>query len=53
MERSTIGVVGAGQMGSGIAQVVAQLRGMEVAELAQATTRNAIAALPRLQALLS
>lgn len=36
-----------------IAQVVAQLRGMPVEELAQATTRNAIEALPRLAPLLS
>lgn len=35
-----------------IAQVVADLRGMPLAELAQATTRNALAALPRLEALL-
>ncbi len=35
-----------------IAQVVAELRGVPLAELAQATTRNAIAALPRLEALL-
>ena len=36
-----------------IAQVVAQLRGMPVEELAEATTRNAIEALPRLGPLLS
>ena len=36
-----------------IAQVVAQLRGMAVEELAEATTRNAIEALPRLGPLLS
>jgi len=36
-----------------IAQVVAQLRGMPVRELAQATTRNATEALPRLGPLLS
>ncbi len=35
-----------------IAQVVADLRGMPLADLAQATTRNAVAALPRLQELL-
>ncbi|MEO6972288.1 MAG: TatD family hydrolase [Rhodoferax sp.] len=35
-----------------IAQVVAELRGMPLAGLAQATTRNAVAALPRLEALL-
>lgn len=35
-----------------IAQVVADLRGMGLADLAQATTRNAMAALPRLGALL-
>ena len=35
-----------------IAQVVADLRGMPLAELAQATTRNAASALPRLEALL-
>ncbi|MDR3453614.1 MAG: TatD family hydrolase [Rhodoferax sp.] len=35
-----------------IAQVVADLRGMALADLAQATTRNAVAALPRLGALL-
>ncbi|MGH8820453.1 MAG: TatD family hydrolase [Rhodoferax sp.] len=32
-----------------IAQVVAELRGMPLAELAQATTRNAVDALPRLE----
>lgn len=36
-----------------IAQVIADLRGMTVAELAEATTRNACAAMPRLQALLA
>ncbi len=36
-----------------IAQVVAELRGMPVEELARATTRNAIEALPRLAPLLS
>ena len=36
-----------------IAQVVAELRGMPVEELAQATTRNAIEALPKLGPLLS
>jgi TatD DNase family protein len=36
-----------------IAQVVAQLRGMPVEELAEATTRNAMEALPRLVSLLS
>jgi len=36
-----------------IAQVVAQLRGMPVEELAEATTRNAMEALPRLVPLLS
>jgi TatD DNase family protein len=36
-----------------IARVVAQLRGMPVEELAEATTRNAIEALPRLGPLLS
>ena len=35
-----------------IAQVVADLRGMAVADLAQATTANACAALPGLQKLL-
>ncbi|MEO7128778.1 MAG: TatD family hydrolase [Rhodoferax sp.] len=35
-----------------IAQVVADLRGMSLATLAQATTRNAASALPRLEALL-
>ena len=35
-----------------IAQVVAQLRNLPLAELAQATTRNACAAFPRLKALL-
>jgi TatD DNase family protein len=35
-----------------IAQVVAGLRSLPLAELAQATTRNAVAALPRLQELL-
>ncbi|TAL71964.1 MAG: TatD family deoxyribonuclease [Burkholderiaceae bacterium] len=35
-----------------IAQVVADLHGMPLADLAQATTRNAVAALPRLQELL-
>lgn len=35
-----------------IAQVVADLRGMPLADLAQATTRNAVSALPRLQELL-
>jgi TatD DNase family protein len=34
-----------------IAQAVAQLRGMAVDELAQATTRNACVALPRLSGL--
>ena len=36
-----------------IARVVAQLRGIEVEELAEATTANAIAALPRLGSLLA
>ena len=36
-----------------IAQVVAQLRGIEPDELAQATTRNAVQALPRLASLLA
>jgi TatD DNase family protein len=36
-----------------IAQVVADLRGIRLEELAQATTRNAMVALPRLAALLS
>jgi TatD DNase family protein len=36
-----------------IAQVVAQLRGIELEELAQATRRNAIEALPKLAALIS
>jgi TatD DNase family protein len=36
-----------------IAQVVAQLRGIDVEELAQATRRNAIDALPKLAALIS
>jgi TatD DNase family protein len=36
-----------------IAHVVAQLRGIEVEELAQATRRNAIEALPKLAALIS
>ena len=35
-----------------IAQVVADLRGMPLADLARATTRNAVSALPRLQELL-
>jgi len=35
-----------------IAEVVAQLRGMPVAALAEATTRNAVAALPRLSSLM-
>ena len=35
-----------------IAQVVAQLRGMDATELAAATTRNAVAALPRLAAII-
>jgi TatD DNase family protein len=35
-----------------IGQVVAQLRGIDVAQLAAATTRNAIAALPRLAAII-
>jgi TatD DNase family protein len=35
-----------------IAEVVAELRGMPVAELAGATTRNAVAAMPRIGALL-
>lgn len=36
-----------------IAEVVAQLRGMGVDELAEATTRNALQAMPRLESLLS
>jgi len=36
-----------------IAQVVAQLRGIDVQELIEATTRNAVQALPRLRALLA
>lgn len=36
-----------------IAEVVARLRGMDVDELARATTRNALKALPRLESLLS
>lgn len=36
-----------------IAEVVAQLRGIGVDELAQATTRNALEAMPRLESLLS
>ncbi|MDQ0587286.1 TatD family hydrolase [Variovorax paradoxus] len=36
-----------------IAEVVAQLRGIGIGELAEATTRNALAALPRLESLLS
>jgi TatD DNase family protein len=36
-----------------IAQVVAQLRGIDVQELIHATTRNAVQALPRLHALLA
>ena len=36
-----------------IAEVVAQLRGIGVDELAEATTRNAVKAMPRLESLLS
>ena len=36
-----------------IAEVVAQLRGIRVDELAEATTRNALEAMPRLESLLS
>ncbi len=36
-----------------IAEVVAQLRGIGVDELAEATTRNALEAMPRLESLLS
>jgi TatD DNase family protein len=36
-----------------IAEVVAQLRGIGIDELAEATTRNALKALPRLESLLS
>ena len=36
-----------------IAATVAQLRGMSIEEIAEITTRNAVAALPRLQALIS
>ena len=36
-----------------IAAVVAELRGLEAAELALATSANALAALPRLQALIN
>ncbi|OEZ30161.1 TatD family hydrolase [Variovorax boronicumulans] len=36
-----------------IAEVVAQLRGIDIASLAENTTRNAVAALPKLQSLLN
>ena len=36
-----------------IAEVVAQLRGIDIASLAENTTRNAVAALPKLQSLLA
>lgn len=36
-----------------IAEVVAQLRGIDIASLAENTTRNAVAALPKLQSLLT
>jgi TatD DNase family protein len=54
-ERATGQVQGRNEPGElpRIAQVLAGLRGIELQALAEATTRNAVDALPRLQALLS